>query len=124
MREKRHKLCVIKKNRLPLALGEHAVLDRVKLAVRDGGLRRQARPAMERGSVVVRLLTNVLAPLFGKVLLEVVVDLARRDHVVVGPRVLADGVGDNVADLQVVVYESMISSICWGVSYLWIRRGI
>ena len=27
-------------------------------------------------------------------------------------------------DLQNIVYESVIGAVCWGVSYLWIRRGM
>jgi len=27
-------------------------------------------------------------------------------------------------DLQNIVYESLIGAVCWGVSYLWIRRGM
>lgn len=31
---------------------------------------------------------------------------------------------NNPLDLQILVYESMVSAICWGISYLWIRRGM
>jgi len=27
-------------------------------------------------------------------------------------------------DLQILVYESIVSATCWGISYLWIRRGM
>ncbi|GMI45705.1 hypothetical protein TrCOL_g12968 [Triparma columacea] len=30
----------------------------------------------------------------------------------------------NPADLQILVYESAVSALCWGISYLWIRRGM
>ena len=27
-------------------------------------------------------------------------------------------------DLQILAYEAFVSAVCWGVSYLWIRRGM